>query len=80
MASPLDGRPEPHSFHELPAAAFPLVVKAYGVNSGRELWRLDVAGPGVIEIPALARQHGEPVRVVVHYADGGSEDVEPEGE
>jgi hypothetical protein len=66
------------AFHDLPEAAFPVTMKAYGVNSGKKLWKVVVAEPGVVEIPPLARIHGEPVRVVVYYADGGSEDVDPE--
>jgi hypothetical protein len=58
------------AFHDLPADAYPLTMRAYGAESGALLWEERVAAPAAVYVPPLARIHGEHVRVVVEYANG----------
>jgi hypothetical protein len=45
---------QPVAFHDLKAEQYPLTIALMDVETGEELWRETVAGPGVIQIPAMA--------------------------
>lgn len=61
----------PWAFHDLPLEAFPFVMRAFRTDDGAEVWAETVPGPYVVvEVPALARLHGVPVRIEVHWPDG----------
>jgi hypothetical protein len=55
---------------DLPADAYPIVFVGYLVSNGREVWRETIEGPGVLRVPPLAVEHGEPVGIRVEFADG----------
>lgn len=57
--------------HDLPADHFPVLMRGYLVSTGRLVWleRVETA-PVLVTIPALARQHGGPVRIEIEFATG----------
>lgn len=59
------------AFHDLPAAAFPLVIEFIRVDTGETVQVIDVEGPGVTAIPALAPRLGVGIAVRISFADGG---------
>jgi len=61
---------KPTAFADVPADAFPIVLIFVGVESGREVHRIVVEGPGSVHIPALRRDAGEPIGVRIEYANG----------
>lgn len=61
---------KPTAFADVPADAFPLTIVFVGVDSGREVARIVVDGPGAVHIPPLRREHGEPIGVRIEYANG----------
>lgn len=54
-------------FTDLPAEKFPLVIRF--MRDGVEVHRIEVPGPGVVEIPGLGSETA-PMSVRVEYADG----------
>lgn len=56
------------SFTKLPAELFPMVMEFVDV-SGKTVHRIDVEGPGVINVPGLSKKFG-PVGVRVTYGNG----------
>lgn len=65
------------AFHDLPAKAFPFTMRAYLVSSDALVWEERMEGPGVLQIPALAKIHGGPVYIEVEYPDGRIERSDP---
>lgn len=62
-----------YAYSDIPSAAYPFTVYAYRESSALDVdpvWEATVAGPGPLYIPPLSKLVGEPVRVVIHYADG----------
>lgn len=48
----------PSAFRDLPAEAFPFRVEFYREDSGEVVHRIDVTGPGAVEVPPLGRELG----------------------
>lgn len=60
----------PTAFHDLPADAFPFRWTFYRVDNDRPVTSVLMEGPGVMEVPALARELGVPVYVHIEFANG----------
>ena len=58
------------AFHDLPAKAFPVVLRAYRVDSDKKVWEETLRDAGAVYIPPLQKRLGVPVRVEVEMADG----------
>jgi hypothetical protein len=69
---------EPHSFHDLPASAYPMRMVAWRADNYEIVWRETVREPGAVQIPPLAKQHGVAIGVAIFYADGGMAIQSPE--
>ena len=61
---------KPVAFHDLPAEAFPLTMRAYRIDNDRLVWEQTLDGPGAVEIPPLKQQEGVEIYVAISYADG----------
>lgn len=68
------------AFADVKPSRFPFTVYAFRASSLLDVepvWKATVTGPGALAVPALHDLVGEPVRIVVHYADGSIERDEP---
>lgn len=59
---------KPTAFHDLPIDSFPFLVEFYS-EDGVLVHHIEVSGPGGMEIPGLAAEHG-PIWVQTTYPDG----------
>ena len=62
------------AFHDLPAQAFPMDVEFYRADTGEVVCHFTIDGPGVLEVPPLARELGTRVNVRVRSGDGHTYD------
>ena len=56
------------AFHDLPADQFPFEIVFTRADTGEEVQRIRVEGPGVVEVPALGRALGVKINVRIEGA------------
>lgn len=61
---------EQTAFHDLPEWAFPARFEFFRRDNGERVHVIDLPGPGVVKIPALAREHNVGIDVKVTWGDG----------
>lgn len=72
--------PDSTIFRDLPADSFPFTVTATGAESGKVHWQVTVEGPGVLQVPPLAKMHREAINIRVSYPDRTYDEDFPHGE
>ena len=65
------------AFRELPANAFPFTVEFFKVSDGDVIHTIVVNGPGMMQIPAIAKEIGEPVGTRTIFPDGQVQETIP---
>lgn len=67
------------AFHDIEAGAYPFVMCAMNDETLVEVWRTLVTGPGAVQIPALKKQFGGPVRTRIYFNTGYVIETRPDG-
>lgn len=70
----------PHAAFDLPRESYPFCIEFFSVRDAEAstvLHRIDVTGPGGIQIPPLAVEHGVPIWVRMTYPDGTTQEQWP---
>jgi hypothetical protein len=60
----------PISFHDLPEDAYPVTMRFFRSDTDEMVWEVIVEPYTVVDIPALARQHGVPIYCEIAMANG----------
>lgn len=68
---------KPTAFHDLPAHAFPVTIEFF-TQDGTVVHRIEITGPGAVEIPALRLLHAGPIASRVIYASGQAASTYPD--
>lgn len=54
---------KPNAFHNLGPEAFPFTIEFLRADNGAVVHRIEVTGPGAVDVPPLAREHGVEIGV-----------------
>lgn len=67
-------------FHDFRPEDLPVTIELFRVDNDEKVWEATIDGPGVLDIPPVARQQGCPVWVRTTMGDGTVYEERPEGE